>query len=311
MRQIDRFSLIDKIGRELQSRMTYGDIDTYLAGFGVEVKPKSSSYGSKWVYSKELLANTPAQTLVQIANELGVPHGYAVVGNLQVGESRFWEANHFRLFVSHLSSFKERTGRLQISLRRFSISAFVAHVDIEPTKEWQDEIEAALFSMDALAAILMPGFKESSWTDQEVGVAIGRDVLIVPIMRGSTPHGFIGKFQGLNAMGKTVDQVAGGLFQILTASPKTRSRMLTCLVDTTTQATSETDGLARLAVLKSVKDLPVGYVERLREGAVRSQVFGGSPSLSTALNELLRSRDVPEFSPEAGVGSGSDDEIPF
>jgi len=44
-------------------------------------------------------------------------------------------------------------GRLQSSLRRFGISAFVAHVDIDPTKEWQDEIEAALFSMDALAAI--------------------------------------------------------------------------------------------------------------------------------------------------------------
>lgn len=73
------------------------------------------------------------------------------------------------------------------------MSSFVAYTDIKPTKEWQGEIENALHSMDALAAILMPGFKDSDWTDQEVGVAIGRGVPIIPIMRGLTPYGFIGK----------------------------------------------------------------------------------------------------------------------
>jgi len=204
MRQIDRFSLIDKVARELQKRMTYSDIRTYLAGFRFEMRSKSTTYDSKWLYSKDLLATAPADVLIRIADELEIPHGYTVTSGLAVVESRFWEPSHFLLFLSHLSSIKENMGRLQASLRRFGISAFVAHVDIDPTTEWQDEIEAALFSMDALAAILMPGFKESNWTDQEVGVAIGRDVLIVPVMRGSTPHGFVGKFQGMNAVGKTV-----------------------------------------------------------------------------------------------------------
>jgi len=114
----------------------------------------------------------------------------------------------------------------------------------------------------------MTGFRESNWTDQEVGVAIGRDALVIPVMRGSTPHGFIGKYQGMNAVGKTVAEVAEGLFEILLASPKTRSRMLTCLVDTTTQATSEREALDRLAVLKGLKDVPVTYAERLRDGAI-------------------------------------------
>jgi hypothetical protein len=30
MKNIDKFNLIDQIGRELQSRMTYSDIDIYL-----------------------------------------------------------------------------------------------------------------------------------------------------------------------------------------------------------------------------------------------------------------------------------------
>lgn len=52
-------------------------------------------------------------------------------------------------------------------------------------KEWQDEIEKALFAMDALAVILTPKFNGSKWTDQEVGVAVGRAVLIIPIGKGN------------------------------------------------------------------------------------------------------------------------------
>src|SRR5215471_3922914 len=54
MRGIDRHFLLDRIGRELQRRMTYEDIDRYLKGFGVDIRPKQTGYGSKWVYAKEL-----------------------------------------------------------------------------------------------------------------------------------------------------------------------------------------------------------------------------------------------------------------
>jgi hypothetical protein len=226
MRGIDRHLLLDKIGRELQRRMTYDDIDRYLKGFGVEIAPSQSSYDSKWLYAKDLLGDASSEILVRIADELDIAHGFTVAGGKTSTASNLWEPNHFRLFLSHLSEIKRQVGELQRALRRHAISSFVAHVDIEPTREWQDEIESALLSMDALAAILMPGFKASNWTDQEVGAAIGRGVLVIPVMRGSTPHGFIGKFQGLNAEGKTVGQIADGIFNILTTSPSTSMRIL-------------------------------------------------------------------------------------
>ena len=113
---------------------------------------------------------------------------------------------------------------------------------LNPPREWQDEIEAGLHSMDALAAILMPGFKESNWTDQEVGVAVGRGVLVIPIIRGLNPYGFISKFQGLNTSGKKVGDVADELFRILVTSSKTRARMLSCLTETTLQSKSGSRG---------------------------------------------------------------------
>jgi TIR domain len=313
MKQIDRLSLIDKIGRELQSRMGYGDIDTYLKGFGVSHKGTTKSYGSKWVYTKDLLSDVAIETIVRIADELDIPHSYTVSPAREIVESRFWEPNRFKLFLCHLSSFKGKTRSLQASLSRFAITAFVAHVDIQPTKEWQEEIEAALYSMDALAAILVPGFKASDWTDQEIGIAIGRGILVVPIMRGGTPYGFIAKYQGLSAVGKTVQEVARELFLILVSSPKTRSRMLTCLTDTILRGAAESEAMSMLTIFDSISDLPNSYVERLREGALRSQVFGESTALLTKLNDILAKRRLATVSLATGVEPDviSDEDIPF
>lgn len=88
----------------------------------------------------------------------------------------------------------------------------------------------ALFSMDALAAIITPQFVESKWADQEVGIAMGRNMLVIPVMREATPHGFIGKFQAVNGNGKSVAEVARAICDALLSSNQTRSRLLTCLV---------------------------------------------------------------------------------
>jgi len=310
LRNLDRLSLIDRIGRELQSRMSYSDIETYLKSSGVDTSKPTSGVNSKWVYTKELLADAPEDIVLRIADELELPHTYVISADKETVEASFWEPHHFRLFLSHLSSFKKTTAALQSSLKRFGITAFVAHVDIEPTKEWQDEIEAGLFSMDALAAILMPGFRESNWTDQEVGVAVGRGVLIIPIIRGLNPYGFIAKYQGLKANGKNVSQVAQEIFDILLASPKTRSRMLTCLIDTTLQATSEKDAFDKLDRLEAVHDLPSAYLERLREGASASAVFSNSQTLEK-LNQLLVKRGLQEVLGEKEKLLLLDEELPF
>lgn len=185
MKRIERINLVDLIGRELQSRMTLSGIDVYLKGHGIDVgSKKTSEADGKWVYSNEVLADESDDMVFAVANDLEIDYAFANDRHLDGQDSRFWRPAHFRLFLTHLLSFKEQTTRLQSSLLPFGISAFVAHVDIEPTKEWLSEIEKALYSMDALAAILMPGFHESNWTDHEVGIAVGRDVLVIPIRKG-------------------------------------------------------------------------------------------------------------------------------
>ena len=113
--------------------------------------------------------------------------------------TRIWGDQGFRLFLSHKSEVKKESAELKDRLRLFGISSFVAHVDIHPTKAWQDEIENALTSMDGFVALMTNGFHESDWTDQEVGFAFARGVPIIAVRLGRDPYGFIGKFQALSS----------------------------------------------------------------------------------------------------------------
>ncbi|MBF4360361.1 toll/interleukin-1 receptor domain-containing protein, partial [Vibrio anguillarum] len=86
------------------------------------------------VYAKDVLAKVDEDVLFKIASELGVDSPFSTK---TVENATFWKTGHFRLFLSHLATFKVQTSRLQSALRRYAISSFVAHEDIEPTKEWQ------------------------------------------------------------------------------------------------------------------------------------------------------------------------------
>ena len=89
--------------------------------------------------------------------------------------ARIWGDNKVRIFLSHISKHKRDVASLKDCLQVYGISAFVAHEDVEPTREWQREIEIALNTMHVLVAVLTPGFSESLWADQEVGYARTRD----------------------------------------------------------------------------------------------------------------------------------------
>lgn len=117
------------------------------------------------------------------------------IGKLQL--ESLWGPGAIRVFISHIAQHKSEAMEIKESLKEFGIASFVAHVDIEPSSEWQIEILHALDSMNMFVALLTEGFKESNWTDQEVGYAVARNVQILPVSRGIDPYGFIQKFQAL------------------------------------------------------------------------------------------------------------------
>jgi hypothetical protein len=147
-----------------------------------------------------------------------------------VDVEHLWLPGMLRLFLSHVSAHKVAVSRLKWEFGKFGISSFVAHEDIEPNLEWQREIELALRSMHAFVALLTPDFHDSKWTDQEVGFALGKGVLVIPVRLGLDPYGFIGKLQGSRGQLDAPDKIASGVVDLLLKNKTTAGTMREALV---------------------------------------------------------------------------------
>ena len=182
--------------------------------------------------------------------------------------ARLWEPGYFRVFLSHKAEYKSGAGDLKRELKTLGFTCFVAHDDIQPTRDWQVEIERALHSMEALVALMTSGFSNSNWTDQEVGVAMGRGVPIVSIDLGQTPYGFIGKYQAVNGAGRTPEALAHQLARVFITDPMTRRKAVDAILLRFENAWSYDHAKVLFRLLETVEAPPEDFMDRI-EGAFR------------------------------------------
>lgn len=214
-------------------------------------------------------------------------------GALEEEPPSFWQPGCFRLFISHTSANKARAHALKASLAEYHVAAFVAHDDINPTKEWEAEIERALRTTDALAAIITADFVESRWCDQEVGFALGRGKLIVPLCSETIPYGFLSKYQRLPTKGLLAPVVAEQLFNVLLSHSLTSQRMTDALVDRMANSPSFAISRRTMTLLEKLPRLNDTQVAKLVQ--------------STEANRQVREVDGIPFRIQrlvAGVGKG-------
>lgn len=216
----------------------------------------------------------------------------------------FWTDGYLKMFVGHLSSNKSRVSEMKARLACWGICAFVAHEDIEPSREWMDEVEAALETMDIMVALVEPGFRESDWCAQEVGFALGRKTDIIPLRAGEDPFGFFGKYQGIQVKGKYPKTVADEMVQLLLRKPKFRRQMIQGM----SKAMAPLESSTKVEMLHLLDSWETVTDEQLR-GLIESI------SLSTFERERLKNLiarvgafEVPE--PTAAEVS-TDENVPF
>lgn len=222
----NKLDLIDKIGRALQSKYTFDQLEEFFAACGITPPARTNlTYNSKWRYSRLALQKADTGTILSIAKELDIN---VPLGSMSASAApRNWkDTSKFRLFISHISKHKDRAMRLKECLDPYGISGFVSHQDIQPTLEWQLEIERALNFMDAFIAIHTPGFSNSVWTQQEIGFALGRGVKVISFRMGEDPTGFISKHQALSRGGRTGEQIAHEIDKLLSTDEATAEKLV-------------------------------------------------------------------------------------
>jgi len=167
----------------------------------------------------------------------------------------FWREGMFRVFLTHVSKYKEFASELQLALLDYGISGFVAHNDTRPTLVWQTEIIEALSTCEALVGLMHSGFHASDWADQEMGFAMGRGVPVFAVRFGETPYGLIGRFQAFSGIGKSPSELARELFDSYRKNEKTQKRMnevLVKLFETKSRTTAAPSTRNLLAAKKTI-----------------------------------------------------------
>lgn len=231
----ERIRIIKSIAGRLQPEQ-WSIIDLTLHQYNLSTS--NVWQGEKFDYVLSMIENADDAVLVALYNHLGYDENKS--GSSDITPS-FWGEGAFRLFVSHLADHKDEATKLKMMLNTFGISCFIAHRDIEPSMEWMDEIELGLRTCDALISLMRPGFHASKWTDQEIGCAMGRELLVFSVRLGEDPYGFIGRFQAIPDL--PLPAMAAKIFEVLVTNKKTKKIMSRAILHQFSQ--SDTYALAK------------------------------------------------------------------
>ncbi len=214
------------------------------------------------------------------------------------GEPELWEPGFFRVFPSHLAKDKDYATELQSRLANFNISTFVAHKDITPTREWQDEIELALSTADALVALLTPGFHESLWTDQEVGFVMGRGLLAVAIRLGEEPYGFMGRLQAFQGQDKPTKDLAREMCEAFIRNKQTKKSMTHAILNRFEQSHSFDDAKRTMQLLEGIDYWEHQFEERITRAVEQNSQIEHSFGVPDRAHKLIQKWAPDTVEPE-------------
>lgn len=195
------------------------------------------------------------------------------------------ELKSIQVFLSYSHEDKEIVGTLKVSLEDIGFKVFLAHEDIETCKEWQDEILKNLKSCDVFIPYITPEFSKSPWTDQETGIALAYDKLIIPLQAGKVPYGFIGKIQGMKVSTLTHEKLGKQLVTInkvvienitkLISKDERFKHWKTFIINLFVESESFNAANARASLLKSF-EFSGKEINRICNAAIsNSQIYGG------------------------------------
>jgi hypothetical protein len=247
--------------------------------------------GSKHAYVIHMLTDAPDDALISLAAHVGFHFNEIKPPGISPS---FWRKDMLRVFVTHLAVHRKFAGELQEAFLPFGISCFVAHNDIEPTTEWQNEIETALATCEALIALLHPDFHASNWTDQEIGFAMGRGVPVFTVRFGQDPYGFIGRFQAFNGSGKTAVALARELFDAYRKNKQTQRRMSEILVGLFQESNSFADAKARIEYLEELEFWEPTFSTRIKTAAEGNSQIREAWGVPARIDALIKKWGTPK-----------------
>jgi hypothetical protein len=237
-----------------------------------------------------MIGDAPDQALIDLAQHVGFNFEETTALGI---DPPFWRKGMLRVFLTHLATKRASAAAIQEACLPLGISCFVAHNDIEPTSEWQTQIETALATCDSLVALLHPEFHASNWTDQEIGAAMGRGLPVFAVELGQAPYGFIGRFQAFAGGGKTAPVLAKEFFDAYRKHKQTQRRMSEVLVALFEQSVSSAEAKVRIGYLEDLSVWEPSFSARLKAACESNSQISESWGVPARVEALIDKWDAP------------------
>lgn len=284
----ERVTLIDEVAKRL-SQEKWSLIDTTLVQFKLPTEYVWD--GQSYDYVIAMIQHAADESLVDLAHHVGYQFNQA---NTPLIEPSFWGQAMLRVFLTHLSKHRMYAAKLQEALLTYGISCFVAHNDIEPTAEWQQQVVTALSTCHGLIALLHANFHDSQWTDQEIGFAMGRGVPVFAVRYDQDPYGFISHLQAFSGNDKEAGILALEMFDAYRRNKQTKTRMSEVIVALFESSPNYAEAKRRMVYLEELEDWKLSFSESIISAAKNNLQISdawGIPERVEALVKKWRGRE--------------------
>jgi len=212
-----------------------------------------------------------------------------------------WKDGFVKIFISHSSKQKLLATQIKNEAGGYGIDCFVAHEDIEPTKDWLREIRYGLASCDCIVALLTKDFRESFYCDQEIGFALQRGILIIPISLEVDPYGFIAPFQRVTAFQKTPTEIVEEIRALIegheSLAETARKGIIASQKELIISFLASSNFGDSTTLLKKIEDLPTipeSHLKQLHEGWEKNDQIFGCRGIPARMGRLFRKHGFKE-----------------
>jgi len=204
------------------------------------------------------------------------------------GEPPTYIGRTVRVFLSYSTKDKEIAGEIKTKLEELGLEVFLAHEDISPSSDWQKVILEELNSTDIFIPIITENFKYSDWTDQESGIALIEEKLIIPIsVNKKVPYGFLGKLQALNFNPKeplSADKIIEAINKV---KPELTNSLLDSLIKSFAMSYCFDDAGLKSSFLAKFDDIKKEQINEIFRNVLQNRQIRESQSAQASINKLF------------------------
>ena len=251
----------------------YAILEKYIAKYSIRRIREQPLTGMRWDIYPESIGNSSAQIKSDSLNhaimdlegviakvETEAKEEIDIIESKDINEEIEERDKKIKIFLSYSNMDKDLSGQVKFELEDYALQVFLAHEDIEPSAEWVDTILDELKACDVFIPILTKNFEESDWTDQETGIAIAYNKLIIPIKLSVDPHGFISRYQALKIDINNIKTSCHELIKVISSHPKLRSLFRNALIKKFGDSNNFENASHNTKILLSIEDFTIHQV---------------------------------------------------